>query len=221
MNSLSHFNKLGDKLPDPFDWTTKFLLHLFIQKHLLYSYYVLGTISDTCTNEINQQIPALRNRVYYPNLLSVSIIHIYLTTALGFQFKIGILPLLTSFFHHCPHHLYLYFTENRMIILYLGLEIWQKTIMLNWPKSLFRFGQLNLSVMCWQKEGKLYVTLKLNRTTCEILSTLLTAVEIKLSIWVWSSLICWKKLGHPTCEFCNLGVHFIFIPVIVPVTWAT
>ena len=157
--SIKYCNILGDKLPDPFDWTTKFLLHLFIQKHLLYSYYVLGTISDTCTNEINQQIPALRNRVYYPNLLSVSIIHIYLTTALGFQFKIGILPLLTSFFYHCPHHLYLYFTENRMIILYLRLEIWQKTIMLNWPKSLFRFGQLNLSVMCWQKEGKLYFML--------------------------------------------------------------
>ena len=90
MNSLSHFNKLGDRLPGPFDWTTKLLLHLFIQKHLLNSYYVLGAISDTSTNEINQQIPSLRNRVYYPNLLPVSIIHIYLTIALGFQFKIGV-----------------------------------------------------------------------------------------------------------------------------------
>lgn len=130
---------------------------MFIQKHLLNSYYVLGAISDTSTNEINQQSPSLRNRVYYPNLLPVSIIHIYLTIALGFQFKIGVPSLF--FFHHCPHHLYLCFTENRMIILYLRLEIWQKTIMLNWPKSLFRFGQPNLSVMCWQKEGKLYFML--------------------------------------------------------------
>lgn len=65
MSSISHFNKLLDRLPGPFDWITKLLLHLFVQKHLLSSYYVLETILGTSKNEINQQKSCPKEHMVY------------------------------------------------------------------------------------------------------------------------------------------------------------